>query len=73
VAAGEIIRRLTRRPQLWLEAGRMLWSVGGGGWSTAKRYLAWRSYTAYGTSERTIDGEDLERFLVWRRNLRRVR
>lgn len=51
----------------------MLWSVGGGGWSTAKRYLAWRSYTAYGTSERTIDGEDLERFLVWRRNLRRVR
>lgn len=72
------VRALLRHPSLWGEALRALGGTARDGWWRRfpflpvpdRRYLRWRTATAYGTPEAEIPGEDLVAFLAWRRRQR---
>ncbi|GBD84667.1 hypothetical protein BMS3Abin02_01061 [bacterium BMS3Abin02] len=78
---GGVRRAVARRPDLWLDAARSVFAFAPKAWwkkfpflpVPETRYLAWRRFTAYGSVDQTLSGEDVVAFLEWRRRLRTSR
>ncbi|NIA26360.1 MAG: hypothetical protein GWP04_12510 [Gammaproteobacteria bacterium] len=78
---GGVRRAVARRPDLWMEAARSAFAFAPNAWwrrfpflpLPEARYLAWRRFTAYGSADRALSGEDVVAFLEWRRRLRTSR
>jgi hypothetical protein len=74
-----VVLAVLRRPTLWPEALRFLWSVRRKEWPgsllfvsmPARGYLRWRIGTAYGDPGADPDPADVVRYLQWRRRQRR--
>ncbi len=70
---GELLKELTRRPLLLIEAVRSFFATRRRRrLRPARAYLAWRSYTAYGDASGSFRTEDMVQFLAWRRRLRKI-
>lgn len=68
------IAALLRHPVLCWEALRTWLAMrrrGGVGLSVG--YVEWRSFTAYGDDLTAVSGDDLVKYLAWRREMRSVR
>jgi hypothetical protein len=71
---------VARRPHLWGEALRSLIALAPDRWWTRRpfvpapepSYLAWRTATAYGSPDATIDPDDVVAYLEWRRMFRKA-
>ena len=70
---GEVWAALKTRPLLTTEALSAAWAFRRrGGILPARALLHWRLATAYGSPSASAQGEDLIRYLEWRRELRRT-
>ncbi len=63
---------LIRRPGLTPEALRVVWALRSRG-ESRRRYLEWRTITAYGDLDHEMTQNEMVDFLEWRRRLRRLR
>jgi len=76
---GGVRQAVARRPDLWTEVARSSVAFAPIGWwrrfpflpLPERRYLEWRRFTAYGTTDRALSGDDVVAFLEWRRRLRK--
>lgn len=70
---------MVRHPSLWGEGVRALAATAPDGWwrrfpflpRPDPAHLAWRLSTAYGVGGARLGGEDLVRYLAWRKRQRR--
>lgn len=68
---GTVWAAMRTRPRLATEAASLAWAFRRrGGVLPVRALVRWRLATAYGSSTAPVQGEDLIRFLEWRRRVR---
>jgi len=69
-----VITTLVRRPLLAVEAIRSWFAMRRRGTlQVSGAYLSWRRLTAYGGEKTTMSAQDVVNYLMWRREMRRIR
>ncbi|HSM45935.1 MAG TPA: hypothetical protein VK969_13040 [Acidimicrobiia bacterium] len=69
-----VITTLVRRPVLAVEAIRSWLAMRRRGTlKVSGAYLSWRQLTAYGGEKTTMSAQDVVNYLMWRREMRRIR
>lgn len=73
MGVGKIVRAMSLRPVILLEAIRFVFAVRvHRGLRPSAEYLHWRVHTAYGNDMSETTPEDVIEFLRWRRTIRAV-
>lgn len=69
-----VITTLVRRPVLAVEAIRSWFAMRRRGTlQVSEAYISWRRVTAYGGKKTTMSAQDVVNYLLWRREMRRIR